>query len=72
MAWTRSRRGSDIDETPSGLRRQGESNVVANQHQDTERYLPLDGVRSTEFGVRVPVRMVSLKGRLPVYGGVAR
>ena len=72
MAGTRSRRGTDSDETPSGLRRQVESNVVANQRQNPERYLPLDGVRSTEFGVRVPVRMVSLKGRLPVYEGVAR
>ncbi len=72
MAGTRSWRGTDIDETPSDLRRQVESNVVANQHQNTERYLPLDGVRGTEFGVRVPVRMVSLKGRLPVYEGVAR
>ncbi len=72
MAGTRSRRGSDIHETPSGLRRQVASNVVANQHQNTERYLPLDAVRSTEFGMRVPVRMVRLKGRLPVYGGVTR
>ncbi len=72
MAGTRSRRGTDIDETPSGLRRQVASNIVANQHQNTERYLPLDGVRSAEFGVRVPVRLVSLKGRLPVYGGVPR
>jgi hypothetical protein len=54
------------------MRRQGESNVVANQRQNTERYLPLDSVRSTEFGVRVPVRIVNLKGRLPVYEGVAR
>ena len=72
MAGTRSRRGTDSDETPSGLRRQVESNVVANQRYNTERCLPLDGVRSTEFGVRVPVRMVSLKGRLPVYGGLPR
>ncbi len=72
MAGTRSRRRTDINETPSGLRRQVESNIVANQPQNTERYLPLDGVRSTEFRVQVSVRMVSLKGRLPVYEGVAR
>ena len=72
MAGTRSRRGTDIDETPSGLRGQIASNVAANQHQNTERYPPLDGVRSTEFRMRVPVRMVSPEDRLPVYGGVAR
>ncbi len=72
MAGTRSRRGTDIDETPSGLRGQVELNVRVDQHQNTRRYLQPEGVRSTEFGVRVPVRMVSLKGRLPVYEGVAR
>jgi hypothetical protein len=72
VAGTRSRRGTDIDETPSDLPRQVASNVVTNQHQITERYLPLDRIRSTEFGMRVPVRMISLKGRLPVYGEVTR
>ncbi len=72
MAGTRSRRGTDIDETLSGLCSQVVSDVVPNQRQKTERYIPLGGVRSTEFGMRVPVRMIRLKGRLLVYGGVAR
>ncbi len=63
---------TDIDETPSGLRGQVELNVRVDQHQNTRRYLQPEGVRSTEFAMRVPVRMVRLKGRLPVYGGVAR
>ena len=72
MAGTRLRRGSDIDGPPNGLRRQIESNVVSNQRKNSERYPPLNGVRSTEFGVRVPVRMVNLEGRLPLYRVLAR
>jgi hypothetical protein len=72
VAGTRSRRGTDIDETPSSLRGQVELNVRANQRQNTRRYLQPEGVRRAEFGVRVPVRMVSIKCRLSVYGGLAR